>query len=108
MAAIRLSRVCAAILLAAPGALRAAEADCSQTLVDGTTPPASAAFIVPADSDHPPLPEELSSFARRTLAGFKIPQYWYTVAELPLNSAGKVVRAELRDSHLKRQHVEST
>jgi len=67
-----------------------------------------AAFIVPADSDHPPLPEELSSFARRTLAGFKIPQYWYTVAELPLNSAGKVVRAELRDSHLKRQHVEST
>jgi acyl-coenzyme A synthetase/AMP-(fatty) acid ligase len=28
------------------------------------------------------------------------------VAELPLNSAGKVVRAQLRDSHLKRQHSE--
>jgi acyl-CoA synthetase (AMP-forming)/AMP-acid ligase II len=67
-----------------------------------------AAFIVPTDSAHPPRPEELSSFARVTLAGFKIPQYWYSVAELPLNSAGKVVRAQLRDSHLKRQPTGST
>jgi acyl-CoA synthetase (AMP-forming)/AMP-acid ligase II len=65
-----------------------------------------AAFIVPIDSARPPRPEELSSFARVKLAGFKIPQYWYTVAELPLNSAGKVVRAQLRDSYLKRQHNE--
>jgi acyl-CoA synthetase (AMP-forming)/AMP-acid ligase II len=67
-----------------------------------------AAFIVPTDSAHPPRPEELSSFARVTLAGFKIPQYWYSVAELPLNSAGKVVRATLRDSHLKRHQTGST
>ena len=65
-----------------------------------------AAFIVPTESAHPPRSEEVSSFARGTLAGFKIPQYWYTVAELPLNSAGKVVRAQLRDSHLKRQQNE--
>ena len=65
-----------------------------------------AAFVVPTASAHPPRPEELSSFARVKLAGFKIPQYWYSVAELPLNSAGKVVRAQLRDSHLERQHSE--
>ncbi|MGB9250397.1 MAG: fatty acid--CoA ligase family protein [Mycobacterium sp.] len=65
-----------------------------------------AAFVVPTDSAHPPRPEELSSFARVKLAGFKIPQYWYSVAELPLNSAGKVVRAQLRYSHLERQHSE--
>jgi acyl-CoA synthetase (AMP-forming)/AMP-acid ligase II len=65
-----------------------------------------AAFIVPSDPAHPPRSEELSSFARGTLAGFKIPQHWYVVAELPLNSAGKVVRAQLRESHLKRQHSE--
>ena len=63
-----------------------------------------AAFVVPTDPAHPPRPEELGSFARVTLAGFKIPQYWYAVAELPLNSAGKVVRATLRDSHLQRRH----
>jgi acyl-CoA synthetase (AMP-forming)/AMP-acid ligase II len=62
-----------------------------------------AAFVVPADPAHPPQPEELSSYARVTLAGFKIPQYWYSIDELPLNSAGKVVRATLRDSHLERR-----
>jgi acyl-CoA synthetase (AMP-forming)/AMP-acid ligase II len=59
-----------------------------------------AAFIIPTDPAHPPRPEELASFARVALAGFKIPQYWYMAAELPLNSAGKVVRAKLRNSHL--------
>jgi acyl-CoA synthetase (AMP-forming)/AMP-acid ligase II len=58
-----------------------------------------AAFVVPTDWARPPRSEELRSFARTTLAGFKVPQYWYTVAELPLNSAGKVVRATLRAVH---------
>jgi acyl-CoA synthetase (AMP-forming)/AMP-acid ligase II len=62
-----------------------------------------AAFVVAAESAHPPVPAELRSFARATLAGFKVPQYWYSVAELPLNSAGKVARASLRESHLERQ-----
>jgi acyl-CoA synthetase (AMP-forming)/AMP-acid ligase II len=59
-----------------------------------------AAFTVPTDPAHPPQPEELASFSRVTLAGFKVPQYWYVVDELPLNSAGKVVRAALRGFHL--------
>lgn len=67
-----------------------------------------AAFIVAKDSAHPPRPEELASFARQKLAGFKIPQYWYVVAELPLNGAGKVVRATLRAAHCQRQHSAST
>lgn len=67
-----------------------------------------AAFIVPTDLAHPPRPQELGSFARVKLAGFKIPQYWYSVAELPLSSAGKVVRATLRAAHLARQDDAST
>jgi acyl-CoA synthetase (AMP-forming)/AMP-acid ligase II len=67
-----------------------------------------AAFIVPTDAAHPPRPDELGSFGRIKLAGFKIPHYWYTVAELPLNSAGKVDRARLRASHLERQNNGST
>jgi acyl-CoA synthetase (AMP-forming)/AMP-acid ligase II len=67
-----------------------------------------AAFVVPADSARPPRPEELGSFARVKLAGFKIPRYWYTVAELPLNSAGKVDRTTLRAAHLERRRSGST
>jgi acyl-CoA synthetase (AMP-forming)/AMP-acid ligase II len=67
-----------------------------------------AAFVVPADSARPPRREELGSFARATLAGFKIPSYWYAVGELPLNSAGKLHRGTLRAAHLKRQHSGST
>jgi acyl-CoA synthetase (AMP-forming)/AMP-acid ligase II len=63
-----------------------------------------AAFAVPTDPAHRPQPEELASFTRIKLAGFKIPRYWYVVDELPLNSAGKVVRAQLRESHLKRRY----
>jgi acyl-CoA synthetase (AMP-forming)/AMP-acid ligase II len=65
-----------------------------------------AAFIVPTDPAHPPQPKELASYIRVTLAGFKIPQYWYTLDELPLNSAGKVVRATLHTSHVERQQSE--
>lgn len=64
-----------------------------------------AAFIVPTDAAHPPRPEELSSFARATLAGYKVPEYWYSAAELPLNSAGKLLRAALHASHLERQNA---
>jgi acyl-CoA synthetase (AMP-forming)/AMP-acid ligase II len=64
-----------------------------------------AALVVPADSARPPRPEELGSLAGVTLAGFKIPSYWYTVAELPLNSAGKLDRATLRATHLMRQRT---
>jgi acyl-CoA synthetase (AMP-forming)/AMP-acid ligase II len=58
-----------------------------------------AAFVVPVDAADPPGVDELRSFTRASLAGFKVPQYWYTISELPLNSAGKVLRATLRASH---------
>jgi acyl-CoA synthetase (AMP-forming)/AMP-acid ligase II len=78
-------------LVAAVGVVGVPDARLGETL---------AAFVVPANSAHPPPHEELRSFARGAVAGFKVPQYWYTVDELPLNSAGKVIRTELRTSHL--------
>ena len=88
-----------AVIVAAVGVVGVPDTRLGETL---------AAFIVPTDSAHPPRPAELASFTRARLAGFKIPQYWYSVDELPLNSAGKVVRAQLQASHLKRQPAKST
>ncbi|MCW2649516.1 MAG: acyl-CoA synthase [Mycobacterium sp.] len=62
-----------------------------------------AAFIVATDTRHPPRAKELRSFTRARLAGYKVPTYWYDLAALPLNSAGKVIRASLLKSHLDRQ-----
>jgi acyl-CoA synthetase (AMP-forming)/AMP-acid ligase II len=58
-----------------------------------------AAFIVAADPARPPSPEELRPFCRSALAGYKVPKYWYSIAELPLNGAGKVLRTTLRATH---------
>src|SRR3954451_24717700 len=54
-----------------------------------------AAFVVPADRSAPPSPEELRAYARERLAGFKVPAVWHTVAALPRNAAGKLVRRRL-------------
>jgi acyl-CoA synthetase (AMP-forming)/AMP-acid ligase II len=56
-----------------------------------------AAFVVPRDPGSRPSAEELRSFVRTRLAGFKVPVYWYTVDELPYNSAGKLMRHSLRN-----------
>ncbi|MCW2690918.1 MAG: putative acyl-CoA synthetase, long-chain fatty acid:CoA ligase [Mycobacterium sp.] len=37
---------------------------------------------------------------RARLAGFKVPAHWYLVDALPLNSAGKPIRRDLRLRHL--------
>jgi acyl-CoA synthetase (AMP-forming)/AMP-acid ligase II len=58
-----------------------------------------AAFVVPDEPGHPPDADELRSFTRGRLAGFKVPAYWYDVDALPLNSAGKLLRSALRDWH---------
>jgi acyl-CoA synthetase (AMP-forming)/AMP-acid ligase II len=42
--------------------------------------------------------QELIDFARRRLAGYKSPKAIKFVAELPLNSAGKVLKRQLRES----------
>lgn len=63
-----------------------------------------AAFVVPAIEGRPPEVDDLHGFTRALLAGFKVPQHWYMVAELPLNSAGKLLRHELRKSHVQRSN----
>jgi acyl-CoA synthetase (AMP-forming)/AMP-acid ligase II len=47
------------------------------------------------DSADPPSDEELTAYARRSLAGFKAPALWRRMAELPRNAAGKVLRKSL-------------
>ena len=59
-----------------------------------------AAFIVPAAA--PVAHGELAEFVRARLAGFKVPAHWYDVSELPLNSAGKLLRPSLLDMHERR------
>ena len=58
-----------------------------------------AAYVVAADRAAPPLPEELRSFARAHLSGFKVPAEWHFVAELPRNANGKLLRTRLVEVH---------
>jgi acyl-CoA synthetase (AMP-forming)/AMP-acid ligase II len=53
------------------------------------------AFVVPADPARAPAAEELRSWVRGELAGFKVPTEWAFVSGLPRNAAGKVLRREL-------------
>jgi len=56
------------------------------------------AFVVAADPELPPIPEELRAHTRAQLAGFKVPTEWAFVPELPRNPAGKILRRRLLDS----------
>jgi len=53
------------------------------------------AYVVPASPDTPPDFTELRAFARRVLAGFKVPEIWELTASLPHNPNGKLMRSEL-------------
>jgi acyl-CoA synthetase (AMP-forming)/AMP-acid ligase II len=53
------------------------------------------AFVVLNEDAAEPDPEELRAFARRELAGFKVPTSWRFVSELPRNASGKVLRRVL-------------
>lgn len=46
--------------------------------------------------------EELESFLRDRIAGYKIPKEWKFVKELPMTPSGKVLKRELRNSTPKR------
>ncbi|GAB1814476.1 class I adenylate-forming enzyme family protein [Mycobacterium sp. MUNTM1] len=59
-----------------------------------------AAFVVPLDAADPPCTSGLHAWARTRMAGFKVPAFWYFVSELPLSSAGKLLRYRLRSAHL--------
>jgi len=53
------------------------------------------AFVVPVDPGRPPGVEDMRTFARAQLAGFKVPTVWEVVPDLPRNAAGKVLRRDL-------------
>jgi acyl-CoA synthetase (AMP-forming)/AMP-acid ligase II len=56
------------------------------------------AFIVAAEESKSIEVEDLRRFARQTLAGFKVPERWEFVTDLPRNESGKVLRRNLRSS----------
>ena len=56
------------------------------------------ALVVPADPADPPTSEELRTFARAALAGFKVPAQWEFVPSLPRNASGKLLRRQLRSA----------
>jgi fatty-acyl-CoA synthase len=62
----------------------------------GEAPLAVVAARDPAD---PPTPEELSSWCREKLAGYKNPREYSVVGALPRNPSGKVLKTRLRQEH---------
>jgi len=53
------------------------------------------ACIVAADPPSPPSTDELRTYCRERLAGFKVPAQWSFTSALPRNAAGKILRREL-------------
>ncbi len=56
------------------------------------------AFIVP-HKERRPDPALLKSFLKKRLAGFKVPKEFIFVGELPKNSAGKLLKREIRKNY---------
>ncbi len=54
------------------------------------------ALVMPRDPAHPPSPEALDAFIRKTLAGFKCPRSYDVVADLGRNAMGKINKRSLR------------
>ena len=57
------------------------------------------AFLEPRGGE-PPARDELTEWARRSLAGFKVPGAYVFVDELPRTDTGKVLRARLRQGYV--------
>lgn len=64
-----------------------------------------AAYVVPIDPTSPPAIDDLRTFTRTRLAGFKVPVYWHFVEELPLTHSGKLNRTVLQESWRQRDAV---
>jgi acyl-CoA synthetase (AMP-forming)/AMP-acid ligase II len=54
------------------------------------------AFIVVKDGNDGVTSEDLISWSRQRMAGFKVPRYVEFLDELPLNATGKVMKDRLR------------
>jgi long-chain acyl-CoA synthetase len=57
------------------------------------------AFIVPRPG-HSVVPEQLKSFLKSRLSPFKVPKEYVAVSEFPKNSAGKIMKRQLRKQFL--------
>lgn len=55
------------------------------------------AFILPKQGISPPTVEELSAFASKNLAQYKVPEKWIFVNFLPRNPVGKIDRNKLHE-----------
>lgn len=53
------------------------------------------AYVVPLDPTSPPDAEELRTFVRQQLAGFKVPTDWEFTVGLPRDASGKLLRRKL-------------
>jgi acyl-CoA synthetase (AMP-forming)/AMP-acid ligase II len=47
-------------------------------------------------------PEELIAFCKKQIAGYKVPKTMEIVDALPKNSAGKIMKRELREKYWKK------
>jgi acyl-CoA synthetase (AMP-forming)/AMP-acid ligase II len=56
------------------------------------------AFVVPVDPDTPPDPAALEAHCRAHLGPWKVPVRFETLATLPRNEVGKVLKRELAES----------
>ncbi|MQA60447.1 MAG: AMP-binding protein [Actinophytocola sp.] len=54
------------------------------------------AYVVPADTNRAPVPDELAEFCAAKLAYFKVPRYWAIVDTLPMTPSERVAKGELR------------
>jgi fatty-acyl-CoA synthase len=57
------------------------------------------AVIVPKDRANPPSPEDIESYSREHLAGYKRPRRMSLTDALPRNPSGKVRKTDLRSAH---------
>lgn len=63
---------------------------------DGRLGQIGKAFVVLRSAAEPPTEEDVLTWSRQRMAGYKVPRYVQFVDELPMNAAGKVVKARLR------------
>lgn len=68
----------------------------------------NAALVAPVGLTTRPTDDELRTFARSQLGGFKVPTSWEWVAELPRNAGGKVLRRQIISQRTKLQDVETS
>ncbi|KJR08194.1 class I adenylate-forming enzyme family protein [Gordonia sihwensis] len=80
-----------AALAEAPGVLEAAVLAIDDPIRDHVP----AAWIVPADKDVPPSPEQLRQWAEQNLQPAARPRRWTVIDELPRTSVGKIRRFQL-------------